>query len=458
MSTAPAARLATRSAPPEQSIWTDPSEAVFRQRVVELEKLTNAVPLDSEVFPSQEWKETRPATQNYHSQLSLEAEQSLADDIAYLAAVGEGAQSVSAATVQEPQQLAQCSDEKGRPSLRVTMASVDAIDPASQDILRSLFDKLSHVTPAKRDAATEDLFRLVSSHHRQRLLNRLRSVRWSKPTYLARTHKKPLHADFSNLMHRVNHAYEARRERRIRKQVEANISALASVLESFEHTVPGDPDAEDLRRRDLIRACYDFCTSPATADFLYRLQSVRTTAQIQAALKTLQQTEKIAAYYRIPLSLVDLACHHPTLFSHVDLHFLEPYEASPLEVAYQPWATSTHVHAEVSLAVHHDLDHSAAAGKRWLKPRCIGASKYLCYLCYLFVRHHGQYFPSATHGACYDQWTVPDLAEYPDAVRHRYQAILRGMFRDISAATQGAVRRPEPMTSRENLIASLPQS
>ncbi|ROT38122.1 hypothetical protein SODALDRAFT_344896 [Sodiomyces alkalinus F11] len=432
--------LPTRTASPESSIWIDPTETAFRKRVVELEKLTNAVPLDSQIFDLTEWSANHPPSPQHNFRLSPSEEQRLADDISYLAAVGEGAQSVAAATVQEPSSI--------------TIASVDAIDSASQSFLRSLLDVLSDLTRTTRDEVVDLLVQQVAQHHRQRLLNRLRSSRWTKPAYLSRTHKKPLHADFSNLIHRAEFLY-ARNERRQRSDIEASLSSLASVLRSFEDPPPPDeePGREDGRRCALIRACYDFCIRPSTADYLRRLRSVRPTVQVQACFKTLQQTEKIAAYYRIPLTLADLALARSFLFKNAELVFLPPYRAGPVEVAYQPWAASTHVHAEVNLAVHQDMTRALVDCAAWLAPRCVGASKYLCYLCYLFLRRHGAYFPSKTHGACYDQWTIPDLAGYPDDLRHRYRGVVKGIMQDVSDAAGKATRRIEPMTSRENLIA-----
>lgn len=445
--------LPTRTASSESSIWIEPTENSFREKVVELEKLTNAVPLDSQIFDWSKWSANHPSSSQHNARLCPAEEQRLADDISYLAAVGEGAQSVAAATVQEP---SSSPPTAGAPTLRVTIASVDAIDSASQSFLRSLFDVLSEISVATKDDAVHVLFTQVARHHRQRLLNRLRSARWTKPAYLSRTHKKPLHADFPNLIHRAEFLY-ARNERRQRSEVEANLSSLASVLHSFETPPPDDdPGREDERRCNLIRACYDFCVLPSTADYLRRLRSVRPTAQVQACLKTLQQTEKIAAYYRIALTLADLALSHCALFASVELVFLPPYEAVPVELAYQPWAASAHVHAEVNLAVHHDVTRQipGAGSGPWRDPRCVGASKYLCYLCYLFLCRHGAYFPSKTHGACYDQWTIPDLADYPDDLRGRYREVVRGMAQDVSDAVGHATRRIEPMTSRENLILS----
>ncbi|KAF3797924.1 hypothetical protein GCG54_00007977 [Colletotrichum gloeosporioides] len=473
----------TNTASPADSIWKHLPEADFRQHVVELEKLTNAVPVHAQTFPlppqsdlaadhansdgdaaadADAETETGAAgadvvgrnpdcvsQQPHPRQLSLAAEQRLADDIAYLIAVGEGAQSVAATTVQESRR------PQGK-GLRVTIASVDAIEPDSQAFLRAIFQRLSTVSAEPSAKTLHSLVDQVTRHHQARLLNRLRSCKWKKPTYLSRTHKKALHADFANLLHRAQFLY-TKKEVNERAQLEKELLALAALLEAFE-TTPPDDDHEALV--DIVRSSYQVCTSSLVADYLQRLQGVRATTQIQACLKTLRQIEKIAAYYRICLSLTRLSQAHAKLFHDVDLLFLLPYEAVPITtVAFQPWAKSTHVHAEVILSVHHDLElhRPQPGGPPWHRPRCLGASKYFCYLCFLFIRHHGAYFAANTHGACYDQWTVPDLADYPETMADRYREVLRAMDTEIQNQTQGAVWRPEPMTSRENLIGIIQQ-
>ncbi|KAF6812441.1 hypothetical protein CSOJ01_05146 [Colletotrichum sojae] len=456
-----AAPRPTVTASPTSSIWRDLPEPVFRQHVVELEKLTNSVPVDAQTFPLSPPDDgdldgpdpnvggRNSASAGQPRRLSLASEQRLADDIAYLVAVGEGAQSVAAATVQET-----CRPEGKGPALRVAIASVDAIEPSSQAFLRSVFQQLSSSSSlsAKTSQLAARLLDEVTRHHQSRLLNRLRSSKWKKPAYLARTHKKPLHADFANLVHRAQFLY-TKKEAPTRAQLERDLLALAATLEAFETAT--DDHASLVA---VVRSSYHVCTSPLVAAYLQRLQAVRPTTQIQACLKTLRQLEKIAAYYRICLSLATMSQSLPNIFDDVELLFLPPYEPVPLTtVAYQPWAKSTHVHAEVILGVHHDLEahRPQPVGPSWHPPRCLGASKYFCYLCFLFIRHHGAYFAANTHGACYDQWTVPDLADYPETLARRYGEVLQAMDSEIQNRMQGAVWRPEPMTSRENLIGAI---
>ncbi|EFQ36845.1 hypothetical protein CGRA01v4_06144 [Colletotrichum graminicola] len=463
----------TITASPTSSIWRDLPESLFRQHVVELEKSTNAVPADAETFPLPDAPEadaTRETGTSFKAhtnqisaskgtcdafrdsdspyehlqprQLTLATEQRLADDIAYLIAVGEGAQSVAATTVQEHRARHRVEGQQQDAGLRIVIASVDAIQPSLQAFLSSIFQLLSATSPTKKACCLLDL---VVRHHQARLLNRLRSAKWKKPVYLFRTHKKPLYADFANLVHRVQFLY-TKKEAAARAQLERGLSSLGNLLEAFESETN---DHEKLV--EIVRSSYELCNSPFVADYLERLQAGRATGQIQACLKTLRQIEKIAAYYRICVTLRSLSHSHAQTFDNVQLLFLPPFEAVPLTLAYQPWAKFTHVHAEIILAVHHDLENSDGS---WYRPRCLGASKYFCYLCFLFIRHHGAYFAANTHGACYDQWTIPDLADYPESVAKHYRQVLRAMDADILAQTRDAVWRPEPMTSRENLIGA----
>ena len=107
--------------------------------------------------------------------------------------------------------------------------------------------------------------------------------------------------------------------------------------------------------------------------------------------------------------------------------------------------------------LHYDLQFISEVSKSsspkigW--PRVIGTSKYFCYLCYLFIKHHGQFFTAHTHGRLYDQWTVPESARLDTDLKFRYASVLLRMTEEIEdAIAKPSLRRPEPMTSRQNLL------
>jgi hypothetical protein len=142
------------------------------------------------------------------------------------------------------------------------------------------------------------------------------------------------------------------------------------------------------------------------------------------------------------VSLVNTAKQYPTLFQHMTMTHLTPYKSVPTSIRFQKWATSCHVHAEVQLAVYYDLNPH-------YQPRCIGSSKWLCYLCYLFLRAHNRFFVSKTHGHLYDQWTVPDLMEFDKDLSQKYRNILKAVDDIIlqQIQSEGELGRLEPMTS-----------
>jgi hypothetical protein len=451
-------RLQSRTSAPENSIWLDLHEDTFRQHLVELEKRTNAVPVDPQIFPLEEDDTTTERI------LPLRVEQQLADDLAFLAAIEEGAQSVAAVCLEEHVQPAR---------LTVRFAALDlALGGDVKAALQHIVDTLT-ISPLEPSCPNliEDLFEQIVKLHFRRLLARLRSNKWEKPKYLSKQHKKPLWQDFGNLIHRVQFLY-TKKESALRRSVEKHLESLAPMYEAFEVSASGSQDEYE-SLKGLIKASFQCCKAEDVAEFARRLEdspSTTPTAKVASAIKCLRQIEKIAAYWRITISLVDTTRNHPSLFrTRPELAFLTPYKSVPTAIGYEAWATSCHVHAEVQLAVHYDIAFQspqvADVELSFHRPRVIGTSKWLCYLCYLFLRCHACFVPANTHGRLYDQWTVPDLAEFDAKVCTRYRSILRAMDDEILLETSsvGPVEagrselirwRAEPMTSRQNLLTT----
>lgn len=208
--------------------------------------------------------------------------------------------------------------------------------------------------------------------------------------------------------------------------------------------------AESVRLQAIVRASYDLCTNEDIVDFISRLITTigeRPTAQVSAATNLYCQIENIAAYYRIARSFIDLSTKYSDLFcSPLQIEYLRGYESLQTEIGYEAWATTCHVHAEMQLMVYYDLLDDTQV----VRPRCIGTSKWLCYLCYSFLLAHGGYYVSHTHGRLYDQWTLPDLAEYPSELVNKYRDMIKTVDEQVVASTEGAIYRPEPMTCRQD--------
>lgn len=433
------ARRPVRTAQPDATIWSSVSEDDFRRDLVALEKRTNAVPVDVQVFPLKE-------DVSNALRLPLEVEQQVADGIAILAAVQEGAQSVAAV----------CLEQHLSPKavLKIRVAGADFIDETVRTTMTQLCAALVSISIDGSHGvdSAEELLGLIIKQHQSKILGRLRSRKWTKPRYLAASHKQPLWQDFDNVIHRSQHVYPTKKEKVQRQSVVNHLKALGRSYQIFEE-VPGNVSCS--RLETLVKLTYEFCRQSEIRQFAARLEELRPTAQIAAAVKCLHQLEKVGAYWKIALNLVASATTYRHIFGAVELIYLPPYASIPTSIAYESWAKTCHVHAEVQLVVEYDLHgtHPEYAGRDIFLPRIIGTSKYLCYLCYLFIKFHGRFIVPNTHGRLYDQWTVPDLAEYSDGTREHYAKVL-AKINEVACkqSEEEPCWRAEPMTSRQNLL------
>ena len=462
----------TQTAPAARSIWAHIPEDDFRADLVRLEEQTNGVPVAPQTFALDDWHNVRAEEAGSEHVLPIEVEKQLADDFAFLTAVEEGAQSVSAVCVEE---------SVAWQGLTLRIAAVDA---TLNDGVRSGLEKVVSLMVSEASAmeereplkpsssAVSQLCNTVIQLHRCKILGRLRSCHWQKPKYLERTHKKPLWQDFPNLIHRVQFLY-IKKEARVRQEVETALYSLQSVYHSLEEAHYGTQEAMLLNLSSLINASFLLCLKPCVKDYASRLSHLITlrepTSQVASALKTLRQIEKIGAYQRIAISLLRTARRYPSLFQNgIKLDFLPGYESVPISIHYERWAKTCHVHPEVQLIVYYDIQRSSQLEKAdtmqdWIPhkmPRVIGSSKYYCYLCYLFIRAHGRFVPANTHGRLYDQWTIPDLAGYSTETIGQYRHIVAAVHEEIMAQTRDdgdgddlCRWREEPMTSRQDLLS-----
>ncbi|KAL4995252.1 hypothetical protein BDV10DRAFT_175219 [Aspergillus recurvatus] len=433
-----------QTAVPPDTIWLRITEDDFREHLVTLEKQTNAVPLD--VLTAEGDDEQHGSSSLF---LPLKMEKQVADDFAYIAAVTEGAQSVAAVCLE---QRISASLALNLPTLVIRVAGMDVIDENVKEMLQAVVAELQFQPQAV--TSVEIIFGSIIQQHEQKLLGRLRSRKWTKPKHLARTHKKPLWQDFDNLLHRAQHVYARRSERKAREAIGTYIREISNMFKDFEAS--GSRTAQALQ--ELVKATFIWCKSPLIGAYAARLETAGDTPQVAAAIKTLRQLEKIGAYWRIAKDLVAVASQYKHVFRRIDFEYVAPYASIPTSIAYESWAHTCHVHAEIQLVVELAKSASQQPGNPStveMRPRTIGTSKYLCYLCYLFLRYHGGFRLLSSHGRLYDQWTVPDLAEYSTATRNKFAAVLESMDEHVVKQikeTKCMIWRAEPMTSRQHLL------
>ena len=175
-----------------------------------------------------------------------------------------------------------------------------------------------------------------------------------------------------------------------------------------------------------IRDTYDICTRSGTKSFVETLRTLGLGAIEVEHDKLVRQLGKICRYWEVCVNLTSFARTYPSLAGHLSLQTLASYEPELWKVG----ATKTSrycVHAEIQLIFHYTINHMAQT----FRARVIGASKSACYLCNLFIFHHGLFFVSKTHGYLYSKWTVPDLAITKYSKQLFFATVLSDMNRTV---------------------------
>lgn len=93
--------VANNTAPKHESVWKGLNEVTFRNVISALAVASKDLPGDSRNYSVQDWERHHPVHGDSQRSLSLEDEQRLADDFAFIAAFREGGISVSAVGLEE---------------------------------------------------------------------------------------------------------------------------------------------------------------------------------------------------------------------------------------------------------------------------------------------------------------------------------------------------------------------
>lgn len=134
----------------------------------------------------------------------------------------------------------------------------------------------------------------------------------------------------------------------------------------------------------------------------------------------------IANYRRICRYLTQAARSYHQLFRRMLLNVV------PHNMPTRWRGAKRFVHAEIQLLIDREVY------PKLYTARSIGTSKRACLLCYFFLRAHGRYDVSQTHGEVMPQWTVPDTPNYDVDSLERIRMALSVMASDIRAANKVA--------------------
>ncbi|KIV96451.1 hypothetical protein PV10_00321 [Exophiala mesophila] len=226
------------------------------------------------------------------------------------------------------------------------------------------------------------------------------------------------------------------------------VNRISKLKGRFENSL-GFVGPESARAlEECVSECFSITTSNGRVSFRTTLQNAGLNSHEWFNDKFIMQIDKLGAYYRIPetLSRESRRKGIRSLFSNIKLEYLDPYEPRQSSISLTGKKIYCYVHAEVQMVVHYMITRSTQP------PRFIGTSKATCFLCHLFINEQKLFSVSAWHGRLYDQWTIPDLAEYNSVNIAALRAIIRGVQHEcVELISQEHLWRPYPLTSRHHL-------
>ncbi|KIW86762.1 uncharacterized protein Z519_12548 [Cladophialophora bantiana CBS 173.52] len=418
------------------SIWQDVPEDAFRRRIVALSAATKGVPGDSKYSGSRS-ASTQDLPPSTGSQiLSYKTEQRLADDFAFILAAQDGAESVTAVCIEELHE---------QPGLIIRVAGDGEVPEEIKSTLEQICECLMSCANSNihLEECISTLSKLILSLSQERILSRMRLFLGERPT--------------SSVPHRRDSASSSSSERALaRMQAAASTPAaidlvrrLSDLRRMFQNALRSDSSQLEWELQNVVMESYAITTSEGQMPFRMNLENVELNPQEWFNNKYITQIDKLGAYHRIPQTMAREARRRKTrhLFSNIKPRYIGPYEPKMSSISLTGKEVLCRVHAEIQLIVHYLLSPTP------ILPRFIGTSKETCFLCHLFIKRLGTFVVTATHGRLYDQWTIPDLAEYSPGQVTALRTVIRRMNRDCSLL--GRKKHPRrghhPLTSRQNL-------
>lgn len=223
-------------------------------------------------------------------------------------------------------------------------------------------------------------------------------------------------------------------------RIQSSSKQLSEKFSDFE--AARESDSTNNASRDML---LDVLTRTSEFDVCSLQTALESSPFIDPSLKTYLPLaiSKLGRYYCIACDLIDAArSSQYTLFRrisvqamekpHLDMAFVadhsagfdqtlqrvtrsshqyrhtgyDPGSVSAAQTKFQSrmtdCATPWKVHAEIQLLLFYEQT------RHMVRPRIIGSSKSACYLCNLFIQHHGQFQVPRTHGRLYDRWILPE--------------------------------------------------
>ena len=285
-----------------------------------------------------------------------------------------------------------------------------------------------------------------------RIHGRLQSAFWQPPDY-RKEDRSPLYSDLREVSLRIKKV-----PFRNAKDSRTLLQKLNNLCELFQHldAEPGASRNLPAILKNIVKECYAVSTSDGTCTFNETVASYGYEPKAVLTNKHIEQVYKLGRYWGSCVYLAEASRKYGNVFQSIDLATVRPYMPIISAISIKRRRVECHVHAEIQLLIFYDSNPNVSI----LKPRVLGVSKAACYLCNLFTKKHADFFLSQTHGHLYDQWNVPDLADFDNTQRTKYRSILKSINTELQITIRRERARPrsqkrrEPQGSRINLLTA----
>ncbi|EDN95420.1 hypothetical protein SS1G_11298 [Sclerotinia sclerotiorum 1980 UF-70] len=188
---------------------------------------------------------------------------------------------------------------------------------------------------------------------------------------------------------------------------------LANLIQDVEKLEPGSQCGQMDNLNTIVLAAHEVSTTGDSPSLEHQFYIKGMDLDI-AHRSTVLQIDKISRYLDIRNDLMYYCQKQRCRDLFRNIH---------LEVCTAP--ETQRVHSEIQLIFFYEQYPAC------LPPRCIGSSKSSCFLCDLFIRKHGMYHISHSHGRLYVNWTIPE-GDWMDEERiSRFDGILRDMSQEM---------------------------
>jgi hypothetical protein len=265
-----------------------------------------------------------------------------------------------------------------------------------------------------------------------RLFKRLGSRHFEKPRHLALYAKGPISPQWKKLM--------ATRKTPDGLELIAEAEAFDGAFERLEEAT--SEEAKIIALIDLVKRCFSFTIDGRS--LRGRLEKAGY-GKKTFLTRPFREINKTAYYWRICRELTELSRSYRRFFTNLTLIPIEHYEPSKLPGKEE----ERFIHAEIQIITYYETSHS----NHW--PRALGTSKKACFLCYEFIRTHGFFNVSKSHGIVFSRWAVPDRIGYSQETLERLRRTLVGVDErvqeELERARMGRIKQDDPVQSSIDL-------